>query len=169
MTSGHNQSPARRTFWGAFHTSAVTALLKNLGGGVEEASGLTRPFSSSPPVFMQPLVDVSGHQRRDAHTSCLTRAAMHAAKVIYRGFRVRVTTRPATFSYPFIKLVGTRAVCQPSGPFAGPGKTHEMNLQANVSFGCVASRSSLAFPPPTPFFSCRLEKETPGTGFVAAV
>lgn len=35
------QSPALRTFLGAFDISAVTALLKNLRGGVEAAPGLT--------------------------------------------------------------------------------------------------------------------------------
>lgn len=35
------RSPARRTFLGAFDISAVTALLKNLGGGVEATPGLT--------------------------------------------------------------------------------------------------------------------------------
>lgn len=35
------RSPALRTFLGAFDISAVTALLKNLRGGVEAAPGLT--------------------------------------------------------------------------------------------------------------------------------
>lgn len=35
------RSPARRTFLGAFDISAVTALLKNLGGGVEAVPRLT--------------------------------------------------------------------------------------------------------------------------------
>lgn len=35
------RGPARRTFLGAFDTSAAMALLKNLGGGVEAAPGLT--------------------------------------------------------------------------------------------------------------------------------
>lgn len=43
-TSGWSQSEARPAgpFWGAFDISAVTALLKNLGGGVEAAPRLSR-------------------------------------------------------------------------------------------------------------------------------
>jgi len=37
------RSPARRTFLGAFDIAAVTALFKNLGGGVEAVPGLTWP------------------------------------------------------------------------------------------------------------------------------
>lgn len=43
------QSPARRTFLGALNISAVMALLKNLGGGVEAAPRLTGLVGFIPP------------------------------------------------------------------------------------------------------------------------